>query len=167
MMVVFMGVCSCGKSTIGRRVADEKDWVFIEGDDLHPEANRAKMASGTSLSDTDREPWLDRIAAEMRQLHKTGASAVVTCSALRRSYRDRLRTCGAPLMFVHLTGDGEVIRARMAGRTGHFMPTKLLDSQLATLEKPGPDENCIAVDVAGSADDMVAASIAAIDRFRP
>ena len=140
MIVVFMGVCGSGKTSVGRRVAERMGWTFIEGDDLHPEANRRKMAAGTPLTDEDRRPWLDRIAARMRRIDGEGRSMVVACSALRRIYRDRLRASGAEVRFLHLTGAPALLRSRMERREGHFMPTGLLDSQLATLEPAGAGE---------------------------
>jgi len=140
MIVVVMGVCGSGKTSVGRLIAERMDWTFVEGDDLHPEANLRKMAAGTPLTDEDRRPWLDRIAGEMRRAGREGRSMVVACSALRRIYRDRLRSCGADVRFVHLAGAPALLRARMARREGHFMPPGLLDSQLATLEPAGPGE---------------------------
>ena len=140
MIVVVMGVCGSGKTSVGRLIAERMDWTFVEGDDLHPEANLRKMAAGTPLTDEDRRPWLDRIAGEMRRAGREGRPMVVACSALRRIYRDRLRACGADVRFVHLIGAPALLRARMARREGHFMPPGLLDSQLATLEPAGPGE---------------------------
>ena len=148
MIVVVMGVCGSGKTSVGRLIAQRMDWRFIEGDDLHPEANRQKMAAGTPLSDDDRWPWLDRIAGEMRRIHKEGGSMVVACSALRRAYRDRLRGCGADVRFLHLTGSSELLRVRMEQRRGHFMPPGLLDSQLATLEPADAAETVHDLDIA-------------------
>ena len=140
MIVVVMGVCGSGKTSVGRLVAQRMDWIFIEGDDLHPEANRRRMAAATPLTDEDRWPWLDRIVAQMRRVDRDGGSMVVACSALRRIYRDRLRGCGADVRFLHLTGAPALLRARMELREGHFMPAGLLDSQLATLEPAGAGE---------------------------
>ena len=134
MIVVVMGVCGSGKTTVGRLLARRMGWIFIEGDDLHPETNRRKMAAGTPLTDEDRWPWLDRIVREMRRIDGEGGSMVVACSALRRVYRDRLRGWGADVRFLHLTGPPALLRDRTKRREGHFMPTGLLDSQLATLE---------------------------------
>ena len=140
MIVVVMGVCGSGKTTVGRLIAERMDWGFIEGDDLHPEANRRKMAAGTPLTDEDRWPWLDRIVGEMRRADDERRSVVVACSALRRIYRDRLRLGGADVRFLHLTGAPALLHARMEQRGGHFMPASLLDSQLAALEPAGPGE---------------------------
>lgn len=148
MIVVVMGVCGCGKSSVGRRLAEHMACDMIEGDDHHPPANRAKMTAGTPLTDDDRWPWLDRLAQEMRGRHEAGQSAVVACSALKVAYRDRLRASGTDPIFVHLTGDPETIRTRMAARADHFMPPGLLDSQLATLEAAGEGETLHDFDIA-------------------
>ena len=148
MIIVVMGVCGSGKTTVGRELARAMGADFIEGDDLHPASNRAKMSSGQPLTDADRWPWLDAIAAEARQLAGRDRDVVVSCSALRRTYRDRLRTAGAGVHFIHLTGTHELLADRMAGRTGHFMPPGLLASQLASLEHPEPDESAAVLDIA-------------------
>ncbi len=159
MIVVAMGVCSSGKTSVGKVVASRMNWTFIEGDDLHPPANITKMASGVPLTDEDRWPWLDSIADRMREIDKAGESAVVACSALRQAYRDRLRRSGADLRFLHLTGDVSLIRQRMQNRSGHFMPAGLLDSQLATLEPAGLDEDLYEVDISGTVGDLAEAAI--------
>jgi gluconokinase len=140
--VVVMGVSGTGKSTVGVALARALDLPFVEGDELHPAANVEKMAAGTPLTDADREPWLDLVAAQL-----AGAPVVVACSALRRVYRDRLRRAAPDLRLVYLHGTRELLAERMGRRPGHFMPTSLLDSQLATLEPPAPDENALAMDV--------------------
>ncbi len=159
MIVVAMGVCSSGKTSVGKVVASRMNWTFIEGDDLHPPANITKMASGVPLTDEDRWPWLDSIADRMREIDKAGESAVVACSALRQAYRDRLRRSGADLRFLHLTGDVSLIRQRMQNRSGHFMPAGLLDSQLATLEPAGVDEALYEVDITRNVGDLAEAAI--------
>ncbi len=136
--IVVMGVSGSGKTTVGEAVAARFGVPLLEGDQFHPEANIAKMSSGTPLTDEDRWPWLDAIAAAMRD---AADGVVVTCSSLRRTYRDRLREgAGRPVLFVYLNGSRETLAARLAARKGHFMPASLLDSQLATLEPPSPDE---------------------------
>ena len=147
MILVVMGVCGCGKSSVGARLAAHMGCPFIEGDDHHPVVNREKMTTGTPLTDADRWPWLDALAREMANLHTAGQSAVVACSALREAYRDRLRASGTDPVFIHLTGDPAMIAARMAARSGHFMPPGLLDSQLATLEPAGTKEVLHAFDI--------------------
>lgn len=148
MIVVVMGVCGCGKTTIGRKLADRLDAAFIEGDELHPAGNRDKMAAGIPLEDEDREPWLDAIAAKAALVSSDAPCVVVSCSALKRAYRDRLRNGAGDLKLVHLTGSSSLLKQRMNERRGHFMPAGLLDSQLATLEVPEPDETVINLDVA-------------------
>jgi carbohydrate kinase (thermoresistant glucokinase family) len=147
MIVVVMGVAGCGKTSVGERLAERLGWAMLEGDAFHPQANKDKMAGGTPLTDEDRWPWLDEIAREMRRHDGNGESAIVTCSALKRSYRDRLRRGAADVRFVHLTGSRDVHEERIRTRTGHFMPASMLDSQLATLEPPGAQEAAIAVDI--------------------
>lgn len=147
--VVVMGVSGTGKSTVGRALADTLGLPFVEGDDLHPPANHAKMAAGFPLTDSDRAPWLDAIAAE---LHRP---VVVACSALKRAYRERLREAAPDLALVFLHGAPELLAARMEGREGHFMPTSLLRSQLDTLEEPDGEEEPIGVDVMLRPDEIV------------
>jgi gluconokinase len=135
MTVVIMGVCGCGKTTIGRALADELGWDFLDADEYHPEANVAKMAAGAALTDDDRWPWLDRLSHELRTLHARGRNAILACSALRQIYRDRLAAAGE-LKWVYLKGDLATIEPRLASRRGHFMPSSLLASQFAALEEP-------------------------------
>lgn len=156
MTVLLMGVCGCGKSTVGRALAAELDWTFLDADTLHPEANVTKMAAGVPLTDEDRWPWFDRVVAEMGRHAAAGTHVVVACSALRQAYRDRLAT-GTTVRFVYLKGDAETIAPRLATRKGHFMPPSLLASQFATLEEPG---DAIVVDI----EEPVAAQVAAITR---
>lgn len=166
-LVVVMGVCGSGKSSMARRLADLLCAEFIEGDDLHPSDNVAKMAAGRQLTDEDRWPWLDSITERLRSNLSNGRSSVVSCSALKRSYRDRLRTgARADLAFVFLDGEREVLAARMAKRSAHFMPTSLLDSQLQTLERPTGEPNVVTLDIAeapevlaGRAFDSIAACL--------
>jgi len=159
MIVVTMGVCGSGKTSVGEIIASRMGWAFIEGDDLHPAANREKMASGMPLTDDDRWPWLDCIADRMRTIDQAGGSVVVACSALRQVYRDRLRRSGAEILFLHLTGDAGVIRQRMEHRSGHYMPPGLLDSQLATLEPARPDETLHEIDISGTMDQITEAAL--------
>lgn len=145
LVTIVMGVSGCGKSTFGASQALVTGACFIEGDSLHGPRNVAKMARGIPLTDADRWPWLDRIAAAVNREIARGASVVATCSALRRAYRDRLRKgIAVPVHFVLLEVPVEELRRRMADRPGHFMPPHLLDSQLATLEWPDADE-CVEV----------------------
>ncbi|RDH99388.1 gluconokinase/shikimate kinase [Curtobacterium sp. AG1037] len=137
-VLVVMGVSGSGKSTVAAMVARRLGWDFAEGDEMHPQANVDKMQAGTPLTDEDRWPWLDVVAGWIRTHLDDGRPGVVTCSALKRSYRDVLRAPG--VVFVHVAGDGALIADRMSARSGHFMPTSLLASQLATLELPQADE---------------------------
>jgi len=137
-----MGVSGSGKTTVGRALAQKLGWRFVEGDDLHPPANVAKMHSGIPLNDDDRRPWLDRIVAEMRQVNGAGDNAVIACSALKAAYRDRLAQ-GGDMRVVYLKGDAATIEPRVAHRR-HFMPASLLPSQFATLEEP---KDAIVVDI--------------------
>ncbi|WIE74396.1 gluconokinase [Curtobacterium sp. MCSS17_007] len=137
-VLVVMGVSGSGKSTLAATVAGRLGWDFAEGDEMHPPANVAKMQAGTPLTDDDRWPWLDVVSGWIRERLDGGTTGVVTCSALKRSYRDVLRAPG--VVFVHVAGDPALIEQRMSARSGHFMPTSLLASQLATLEPPQPDE---------------------------
>ncbi|MBF6050677.1 gluconokinase [Streptomyces eurocidicus] len=144
-VVAVMGVSGTGKTTIGPLVAAALGVPYAEGDDFHPAANIAKMSSGTPLDDADRAPWLDAIGAWAHG--RAGLGGVVSCSALKRAYRDRLRAAAPGIVFLHLTGDRELIAERMAARKGHFMTGRLLDSQFATLEPLDADEAGVAVDV--------------------
>jgi gluconokinase len=154
MHVVVMGVTATGKTTIGQRLAEELGCEFIEGDSLHPRHNIEKMESGIPLTDEDRWPWLQAIAELVAVRDVEGVSTVVTCSALRRSYRDVLRDA-APTFFVHLHAPFGVLEGRMRLRTKHFMPTALLQSQFDTLEDLGDDESGAVVDVSPAVDEVV------------
>jgi len=143
IVLVIMGVAGTGKSTVAGMLAGRLGWDLQEGDDLHPASNVAKMASGQPLTDEDRWPWLAKIAAWIQAHVDSGTPGIVTCSALRRVYRDRLRAPG--VAFVHLSGSFEQLSALLSSRRGHFMPVSLLESQLETLEPLEPDENGIVV----------------------
>ncbi len=138
--LIFMGVSGCGKSTIADLVAKHLGLPMIEGDDLHPPANIAKMTQGVPLNDDDRRPWLEAIAARIDVWRQAGEQGVVTCSSLRRAYRDMLRSGHDDVRFVYLKGSYELLLARMQHRQRHFMPASLLKSQFDTLEEPGSDE---------------------------
>ncbi|MFE5604083.1 gluconokinase [Streptomyces coelicoflavus] len=153
-VVVVMGVAGTGKTTIGPLLAARLGVPYAEGDDFHPPANIAKMTAGTPLTDEDRWPWLDAIGGWAHG--RAGLGGVVSSSALKRSYRDRLRAAAPGVVFVHLTGSRELIEDRMSHREGHFMPTALLDSQFATLQPLQPDEAGVAVDVAGTPEEITA-----------
>ena len=145
--VVVMGVSGSGKSTVGRPLAAKLGWTVQSGDDLHPAANIAKMSRGEPLDDADRAPWLAACGRWLERQSRAGRGGVITCSALRRSYRDSLRDLCPDLRLVWLKGDFEVIAARVARRAGHFMPPELLASQFKTLEPPAPEETPIMVDI--------------------
>jgi carbohydrate kinase (thermoresistant glucokinase family) len=147
--IVIMGISGCGKSTLGQRLAEATGYRFVEGDDLHPQPNIDKMSAGIALTDEDRWPWLERVAAVLDNAQDEGT--IVSCSALRRSYRDLLRArVGEHLLFVFPKVSIEVVQARLRRRADHYMPPSLLDSQVATLEPPEPDERVLTID--GSAD---------------
>ncbi len=145
--VVVMGVSGCGKSTVAMRLAEAMDLPFAEADRFHPDANVTKMAAGTPLTDEDRWPWLRDLSAWMASQADLGQSTVMACSALRRSYRDLLRSGPPSLDLIHLAGPMEVVEKRMRTREGHFMPMSLLRSQYATLEPLQPDENGVVLDL--------------------
>jgi gluconokinase len=153
VIVVVMGVSGCGKTTIGRALAEALRWPFLDADDFHPEANVAKMRAGTPLTDDDRWPWLDRLTAEMTAINAREGNVVLGCSALKQAYRDRLARAG-DVRIVHLKGDQTTIEPRLAARAGHYMPPSLLASQLAALEEPA---NAVVVDIRLSAAEQVGA----------
>ena len=159
-VVVVMGVAGTGKTTIGPLLAARLGVPYAEGDDFHPQSNIAKMSAGTPLTDDDRWPWLDAIGDWAHG--RAGLGGVVSCSALKRSYRDRLRAVAPGVIFVHLTGDRALIEDRMSHRQGHFMPTALLDSQFATLQPLEPDEAGVAVSVTGSPEEITGRAATAL-----
>lgn len=160
--VVVMGVAGCGKGTIARELHDRLGWEFGEGDDFHPEANVAKMASGRPLVDEDRFPWLQNLADWTAERDARGECTVLSCSALRRSYRDILRRGGGRTVFVHLAGDKNILMSRMQGRE-HFMPPSLLESQLDTLEPLQPDEDGVVMDIANPPERIARMVLAQLD----
>lgn len=159
-VVVVMGVAGTGKTTVGDLLAGELGVEYAEADVFHPPANVAKMSEGTPLDDDDRAPWLDAIGAWAHS--RGGYGGVVSCSALKRSYRDRLRAAAPDVFFVHLTGDRELIGERMKRRENHFMPPALLDSQFATLEPLQSDEDGAAVTVEGDEQHVTERAVAAL-----
>ncbi len=158
-IVVVMGVSGSGKTTVAAGIAQAEGWTLLEGDSFHPPANIAKMHAGTPLTDDDRWPWLQAIAAREDELLAAGQSAVVACSALKRSYRNILIGGRRDTILVYLQGSQALIAERMKARKGHFMPPALLDSQFATLEPPAPDERPIVVDISGPASVIVANAV--------
>jgi gluconokinase len=150
VQIVVMGVAGSGKTTVASDLARRLGCDSADADQFHPPANVAKMAAGVPLDDADRRPWLDAIAAWVGARESAGRTAVVTCSALRRAYRDVLRAASPHVRFVHLTAPPELLAERLRQRRGHFMPASLLPSQLATLEPLGPDEAGLTVDTVRS-----------------
>lgn len=147
---VVMGVSAAGKSTVSRLLAEHLGTDLLDADDLHPDENRARMSAGIALTDEDRMPWLDRVGDELAARSESGA--VVACSALRRTYRERLRARAPGVVFVHLHGSDELLAERAARRIDHFMPSSLLRSQLDTLEALESDEIGVTIDVSASPD---------------
>jgi len=145
LIAVVMGVAGSGKTTIGIALAQRLGWRFQEGDALHPPENVAKMRAGIPLDDADRAPWLRAVAAKIDEWRERGEAGVITCSALKRRYRDIVIGDRPGVHLIYLTASPALIAERLAGRRGHFMPASLLDSQLAALEPPGPDENPLTV----------------------
>lgn len=159
-VLVVMGVSGVGKTTIAKALDERLHWPFQEGDELHSKANVDKMASGRALSDEDRAPWLRAVAAWIEARRQAGEPGVITCSALRRSYRDAV-TGGHPgVRVVYLKADRAVIAERLSQRQHHYMPADLLESQLATLEEPSLDEHALTVQVHGSVEDIAAEIVA-------
>jgi gluconokinase len=161
--VVVMGVSGVGKSTIAKGLSTLTGWTFAEGDGFHPQANVEKMREGQPLTDDDRWPWLRTIGDWMSEEIAHGRSAVITCSALRRSYRDLLREGRPEVEFCHLAADVGLVGDRLDHRKGHFMPSALLHSQYDTLEPLAADEPGVTVSVEGSVPDVLARAVAALD----
>ena len=160
-LLVVMGVAGSGKSSVGAAVAVRLGGTYFDGDDLHPRANIEKMSRGTALSDADRWPWLEEVA---RNLSSRSGLVLVGCSALKRSYRDFITAkAGERVTFIYLAGSRQLIARRMGARTGHFMPTSLLDSQFEALEVPGEDELKITIDISGTESEVVEQVISKLD----
>jgi gluconokinase len=164
VVVVVMGVSGSGKTTVSALLAAALGCEFQEGDDLHPAENVEKMHSGTPLTDADRLPWLRKIAEEIDSWRVRGESGVLTCSALKRSYRDIIIGDRPGVTLVYLKGSYDLIRRRMTARHEHFMPVALLDSQFATLQEPMPDEYPITIDVGGRPTEIVAEIVHQLER---
>jgi carbohydrate kinase (thermoresistant glucokinase family) len=162
-ILIVMGVSGSGKTTIAEHLAARLGWPFQEGDMLHPAANVAKMRRGEPLTDEDRAPWLAIVAEWVDARLATGAPGIITCSALKRSYRDVIAGNRPGVRLIYLHGDRGVLEQHVQGRHHEFMPPTLLDSQLETLEEPGEDEHAVQVDVAGTADQTVAAILGQLD----
>ncbi|HET7086597.1 MAG TPA: gluconokinase [Rhizomicrobium sp.] len=162
-LIVVMGVAGSGKTTIASGLAERLGVPFVEGDSLHPIANVKKMAAGIPLTDADRWPWLEAIGERMEVERSTGHGVVVSCSALKRVYRDSLRKkVHDRVLFILLDGSRELIGERMKKRKGHFMPAALLDSQFATLEKPMPDEHAVILDISHTVPALLAEAANAV-----
>jgi gluconokinase len=161
-IAVVMGVTGVGKTTVGRAAAQRLGWQFLEGDALHPPENVAKMRSGHPLDDEDRAPWLAAVAVRIDEWRRDGAAGIVACSALKRRYRDVIIGDRLGIRLIYLYGPRELLAARLARRRGHFMPASLLDSQLATLEPPSPDEQPLAISVAALVHNIVERIVAAL-----
>jgi gluconokinase len=157
-----MGVSGTGKSTVAQKLATDLGYPFAEGDDFHSAANKAKMQAGHPLTDEDREPWLRSISDWIGERERARTGAVVTCSALKRAYRDLLRERHPDVRFVCLVGSHDLLLTRLQGRTGHFMPPSLLDSQLDTFEPLQPDEPGAEVDVSGTPAETEAAALSVV-----
>jgi gluconokinase len=151
-IVVIAGVSGTGKTTVGKLLAHRLGWRFADADELHPAANIAKMAAGQPLNDTDRDPWLEAIGEWIDDRCRDGEPGIVTCSALKRRYRDRIRAGRPQVRIVYLTGDPQVIAQRMSSRGDHFMKPTMLASQLSAVEEPGPDESVLTVSVNAEAE---------------
>ena len=164
-VAIIMGVSGSGKTTVAEHVASQLGWMFQEGDMLHPPANVVKMASGQPLDDADRAPWLAIIAQWVQARLAAGQNGVVTCSALKRSYRQQIGRGKPGVTFVYLHGDRATLEAHVRSRHHEFMPATLLDSQLATLEEPGSDEHVITVDVGGRVEDTVATVVEQLSKL--
>lgn len=169
LVLVVMGVSGTGKSSVGARTAAALGFEFVEGDAHHPQGNIDKMRSGVPLTDADRLPWLTALAELVGAKTATGRSTVLTCSALRRTYRDVLGSRVPPgsLLFVHLTAPFAVLERRMSERSDHFMPVSLLRSQLETLEPPADDEPGVSIDVTPDLDEVVARVLRALETASP
>lgn len=161
-VIVVVGVAGSGKSTVGRLLAERLAEPFVDGDDVHPAANIAKMAAGHPLDDADRRPWLAALAEHARSMSRDGGG-VIACSALRRAYRDELAAGAASVWFLHLALDRETALDRVSQRADHFMPAELVDSQFATLEPLDPDERGMTVDATAGVSALVAQAIAWMD----
>jgi carbohydrate kinase (thermoresistant glucokinase family) len=166
-LVVVMGVSGCGKSTVGKLLARSLSAEFLEGDDLHPPRNIERMAAGIALTDKDRRDWLLAIAQQLADARAGRHALVVSCSALKHSYRDTLRAAASQLAFVHLHASRELLETRLEARADHFMPGSLLDSQLQTLEPPGADERAITLDAALPAAQIAAQAAAWLAQTSP
>jgi gluconokinase len=164
MIVVLMGVAGCGKTTVGKLLAQTRGWKFYDGDEFHPPANVAKMSAGEPLDDADRAPWLERLNQLLSVCARDGESAVLACSALKRSYRERLAQGIADMRLVYLRGDFATIHARLAAREHHFMKPGLLESQFTALQEP---QHALVVDITDAPQAIVERICRGLDETRP
>jgi gluconokinase len=155
LRLVVMGICGCGKSEVGRRLASRAGYSYAEGDEYHPASNVAKMAAGLALDDSDRADWLATLRDKIREAAQRDENLVLSCSALKRRYRDLLRQGDDRLVFIHLHGSRELITSRMQARKDHFMPVSLIDSQLRDLQPLEPDEAHVVLDISRDPDQLV------------
>jgi gluconokinase len=153
MIIVIFGVSGAGKTTVGKMLAEQLGWRFLEADDFHPAVNIERMRNGHPLTDEDRWPWLDCLRKQIEQLLSAGENAVMACSALKRAYRGRLRS--DEVMFVFLRGDYAVVEKQLRSRHGHFMNMALLQSQFDDLEQPQPDENVLTIELGRTPEEIV------------
>lgn len=157
--IIVMGVCGCGKSTVGNQIAANIQAKFIDGDDLHPKANIIKMASGEPLNDHDRAPWLERIRDAAFSIETKNEVGVIVCSALKKSYRERIRQGNKQVYFIHLKGDMALILDRMRQRKGHFMKETMVTSQFNTLEDPILESGVMEVNIDGSQAEVISRAL--------
>jgi len=165
--ILTMGVCGSGKTVLAQALSKHLGWVFLEGDDFHPQSNIEKMARGTPLTDADRMPWLNAIAGALAAHCRDGRSVVLSCSALKKAYRDILRDSGYPMTVVWLEAGADLLRQRLLDRRGHFMPASLIDSQLAALETPSASENALRLDARAGTQAHVAAVLQFLETPQP
>ena len=165
VLIVCMGVSGSGKSSVGRAIAERFDMNFIEADDYHCDENRARMAAGKPLDDSMRKPWIDRICMALSGCLKGRQNTVLSCSALRRAHRDNLREVGYRTLFLHLSGDCELISHRLELRRQHFMPGSLLVSQYADLQDPSAEGDVVTIDVSPPLDEVIGCGVHAVSAF--
>lgn len=164
LRIVVMGVSGSGKTTVWQRLAQALGQPYVEGDELHPPQNVQRMAAGIALTDEDRQGWLQRIAEHLAGAAQQRGGVVISCSALKRSYRDLLRAAAPDVRFVHLHGDADLLAQRLQERQGHYMPASLLQSQLQTLEMPTDDERPVRLDIAQALSAQLATALAALEQ---
>ncbi|MCK6264454.1 gluconokinase [Vibrio sp. ZSDE26] len=163
--IIVMGVCACGKSTVGEQLAKRLNAKFIDGDDLHPRANIQKMASGEPLNDDDRSPWLERIRDAAYSLESKNETGIIVCSALKKIYRDQIREGNHNVNFLFLDGDIDLIMKRMRARKGHFMKENMVTSQFAILENPSKEKGVATVDIDGTFEQVLDRSVTALEKL--